>query len=129
MRETMTNELRKLVRSELLNVPDVKEVYFQIADTKAMFPHVVFSFDGINSLSEDNNREDYILIVDVWDKSDSFVKVEDITDSIIKLFRAYNAPQTKILPTFYFESSRNMIDEDKKIKHNQIKFTVQNYER
>lgn len=128
----MTNETRKLIKSQLDSLKadfGVKEVYFKIADNKQLYPHVVFNFDGINAYNEDNNRLDYRLVVDIWDKGHSSTKVEDITDAVIEKLKKSNLPQRDILPTFYLESSRSVIDEDKNIKHNQIRFTIQNYER
>jgi len=128
----MTNETRKLIKSQLDSLKadfGVKEVYYKEANDKKLFPHVVFYFDGVNSYSEDNNRLDYRLIVDVWDKGPSSILAENITDAVIKLFKKANLPQEEILPTMYLESSRSVLDEDKDLKHNQIRFTIQNYER
>ena len=124
----MTNDLKKLIKSEL-NMDRVKEVYYQLADDEALYPHIVFDLHQINLLADDNNRRDYRIVIDVWDKGTSTTVVDDIADAIDKRFNALNAPQDAILPTFYIESNYSVLDEDKNIKHRQLKIIAQNYER
>lgn len=125
----MINQLKKLIRENLIQIEGVKEVSFQMAKDDALFPHIVYYFDGDRALTDDNHRRDFSLFIDVWDKSTDSTLCNELTDSIVALFQAKNIPTEEILPTFYYESTTRVIDEDKTIKHNQIKFTVQNYER
>lgn len=125
-----TNELRKLIKAHLTNQEfvqkhGIKGVYFENADKDKMYPHIVFSFGNINT--GDIHRKDYALTVDVFDKSPSAFLVEEITDDIEDMFNALNDPQEKILPTFYLEGRRTVIDEDKTIRHRQIDIIIQNY--
>lgn len=126
-----TNELRKLVRtilgeSSFIDRHGIKEIYHEIASDDKMYPHIVFSFDDINT--GDLYRHDLSLIIDIYDKSDSAYLVESIADDIEDMFNAENLPQDTILPTFYLEARRPVADEDKKIRHRQIEVIVQNYE-
>lgn len=126
-----TNKLRKLVKSILGESKfkakhGIKEIYYELASDNKMYPHIVFSFDGINT--GDLYRHDLSLIIDIYDKSDSAYLVEQIADDVEDMFNAENLPQDTILPTFYLEARRPVIDEDKKIKHRQIEVIVQNYE-
>lgn len=123
-----TNDLRKLIRNKLLELPEsfgIKEVSYQIAENKEMYPHIVFSFDREENVDK---RSDYRLDIDVYDKGTPF-NVEDIADDIEEMFRQSNLPQATILPTFYAENRRRLPDEDKSIQHILLKFIIQNYER
>lgn len=104
----------------------IKEVYYEIASDDKMYPHIVFSFDTINT--GDLYRHDLSLIIDIYDKADSAYLIEQIADDVEDMFNAENLPQDTVLPTFYLEARRQVPDEDKRIKHRQIEVTVQNYE-
>lgn len=124
-----TNELRKLVRLLLGRFKDehgIKEIYYELARDDKMYPHIVFSFDNINT--GDLYRHDLSLVIDIYDKSDSAYLVEQIADDVEDMFNALNLPQDTILPTFFLEARRSVLDEDKKIRHRQIDVIVQNYE-
>lgn len=125
-----TNELRKLVNTMLsegafVKENDIKDVFFEVADDKALYPHIIFTFDNVNL--GDLHRKDKSLVIDVYDKSESAFRVEKIADEIEDMFNAKNLPQEHILPTFFLENRRAVPDEDKKIRHRQIEILVQNY--
>ena len=96
-------------------------------EEKKLYPHIVFTFRRIDL--QDLSRQDYILEVDVWDKEKDTTRVDNLADSVENLLQAKNLPQEHILPTFYLIDRRNILDEDKNIKHRQIQFQIQNYER
>lgn len=120
-----TNDLKKLVQTKLKTV--ATNVYYEVADDKAVYPHLVFSFRRLDL--NDLSRQDYILQVDVWDRSNKTQVVDDLADEVENLLQAQNLPQTDILPTFYLIDRKMVEDEDKMIRHRQIQFQVQNYER
>ena len=120
-----TNDLKKLIQTKLKTVTSL--VYHEIADEKALYPHIVFGFDRIDL--EDLSRQDYVLVIDVWDKGNSTTQVDDLAESVENLLQAENLPQENILPTFYLMDEHNVRDEDKAIKHKQIRFQIQNYDR
>lgn len=120
-----TNDLKKLVQTQLKTV--ATNVYYEVADDKAVYPHLVFSFRRLDL--NDLSRQDYILQVDVWDRSNKTQVVDDLADGVENLLQAQNLPQTDILPTFYLIDRKMVEDEDKMIRHRQIQFQVQNYER
>lgn len=127
-----TNVLRKLIKSMLSTEAfkekhGIKEIYFGNADDQKMYPHIVFSFDQINN--DDLHRDDISLVIDIYDKSTEAVLVEDIADDIEVMFDAENLPQDEILPTFYLDARRPVVEEDKEIQHRQIEVIVQNYEK
>ena len=122
---TKTNDLKKLIQTKLKTL--TTNVFYEIATDDAMYPHVVFTFNSIDL--GDLSRQDYMLNIDVWDKSKSTVTVDELCDKIETLLQGENLPQTRILPTFYLVDRRNIPDEDKQIRHRVIRFQIQNYVR
>ena len=124
-----TNDLKLLVQTKLKTV--TAKVYHELADEDALYPHIVFNFRRIDL--SDLSRQDYILEVDVWDRltktNQNTQRIDNLADSVEKLFQAENLPQDYILPTFYLIDEQNVLDEDKQIRHRKIQFQVQNYER
>lgn len=120
-----TNDLKYLVQSKLKTL--TANVYFEIANEKALYPHIVFNFRRIDL--GDLWRQDYILEVDIWDKRDSSLQVDDLADQVENLLQAENLPQDNVLPTFYLIDRQNIPDENKEIKHQRVQFQIQNYER
>lgn len=120
-----TNDLIELIKTKLSTV--ASNVYYEVADEDALYPHVVFSFQQINL--GDLSRQDYELDVDVWDKGEETETVEKLCDSIEHLLHGANLPQKNILPTFYLIDRRILFDEDKEIRHRVVRFQIQNYER
>ena len=120
-----TNDLKKLVQTKLKTVTE--NVYNEVANNDAVYPHLVFSFRRIDL--NDLSRQDYVLQVDVWDRNKKTQRVDDLADEVENLLQAQNLPQKNILPTFYLIDRKTVEDEDKMIRHRQIQFQVQNYER
>lgn len=120
-----TNDLKYLVQSKLKTL--TANVYFEIANEKKLYPHIVFGFRRIDL--NDLWRQDYILEVDIWDKQDSSLRVDDLADQVENILQAENLPQSNVLPTFYLIDRQNIPDEDKEIKHRRVQFQIQNYER
>lgn len=120
-----SNELRKLVNSQLKKVCD--NVYYRIAsDEKGkMYPHIVFEF--FSTYLPDLNRTDYTINIDVWTKNQSLA--EDLADEVEDTFNSVNLPQDTICPTFYISNRATVEDVDKEICHIIIKVVAQNYER
>lgn len=124
-----TDELRKVIKTQLdtLKTHGVKEVYYSTAADNAGFPHIVYNLSEVGSLNNDLNRYNYILEIDVWDRNKSESKALTLCDMIEELFNNSNLPQSSILPTFFFERRRNIVDSDKEIKHELMEFEIQLY--
>lgn len=120
-----TNDLKKLIKSQLEKV--CENVYHEKADEKKLYPHIVFSIESIDT--GDLHRKDYIINIDIWDKSDKTVLIDDLADDVEYLFHAVNLPQGNILPTCFTIDRKRLEDEDKEIKHRLIRLQVQNYTR
>ena len=116
-----TNALRKIIQS---NIDKIVQSYYRKGDKK-IFPRAVYDFENIDL--GDINRDDLILVVDLWDYGEDTTQIEDLADAIETIFNAANMPDEEVLPTFYRISLKPIDDEDKMIMHRQLKFQVQNY--
>lgn len=122
-----TNELRKAIQSILVGLKSdypIKEVSYRLADEITMFPHIVYDIDTVSIVRD---RDDYIVNVDIFDKDNK--RVEDIADSVSNMLRYANLPQEYILPTFRLDSRKNVPDDDKSIRHINIRLIASNFER
>lgn len=122
-----TNDLRKAIRERLETIKEeyeIQEIYFDLADDDALFPHLVVDFSG-DDLS-DFNRKDYTIDVDIYTKN--MVLLFDISDAIEDLFCNFNDPSETILPTFFLVSKIFVDDEDKTIKHGVVRMEAQLYD-
>lgn len=117
-----TNALRKIIQS---NIDSIVKSYYRKAGKEKIFPHAVYDFENIDL--GDINRDDLILVVDLWDHGEDTTQIEDLADAIETIFNAANMPDEEVLPTFYRISRKPIDDEDKMIMHRQLKFQVQNY--
>lgn len=117
-----TNSLRKIIQS---NINPIVKSYYRVADKDSLFPHAVYDFENIDL--GDINRDDLILLIDIWDKGTDTSSAEEIADNIEALFNAANLPDEEVLPTFYRIGRKPIDDEDKTMIHRQLKFQIQNY--
>lgn len=120
-----TNDLRKLMMTMLKEV--CNSVYCENADKDEIYPHIVYTISNINL--GDLVRNDYIADIDIWDRSESLLQIEELKDKVEDMFRNKNMPCDTILPTFYLVDSIKVNDEDKMIRHRRIRVQIQNYER
>ena len=118
-----TIELRKLIVKLLKEVN--KSVFYENASDKAEYPYIVYNLDNINTVNYPRN--DIILTIDVWDRSNSTVTVETLTDNIEDVLNMLNKPSKNLFPTFYLEDRMSIDDEDPLIRRRQLKFKIENY--
>ena len=76
----------------------------------------------------DSTRDDFDLVIDIWDRSPDQKTVEEIADQIERLFNAATIPSPPIYPTFFRDGRNNVEDPDKNLHHIQLHFIVQLYE-
>ena len=117
-----TKILRKLITEKLLTVEG--GVYHRIAPKDAEYPYKTFT---ISSAAFVDARDDMEVEVDIWDRSMSAKKVEEIADQVEALFADTNLPTPPIYPTFFRENRYTLDDPDKNLQHIQLRFLVQLY--
>ena len=117
-----TNRLREIIQAK---INSHLQCFYRTADSETSFPHAVYDFESIDL--GDINRDDLILIIDIWGKGKDTSQIEEIADNIETIFNAANLPSEEVLPTFYRISRKPIDDEDKTIIHRQLKFQIQNY--
>ena len=109
------NKLLKLILDTLKSKHP--RVYHENAPKNAEYPYIVFNInDGLKS-----HRDDLILTIDIWDRNDSSMVIEDLADTIDKLLDEAN------LPKFYRQQRLKVEDPDKTLKRRQLRFNVQTY--
>ncbi len=127
----MTQSLKKLIKNKLLAQCD--NVYYNRAQRNPSYPHVIFSFRPIDS--NDLNRKDYTVRIDVWDKQEGyntsadFSAIENLCDDIESMFNYLNEPFENILPTFYAVERRQIDDDNEALLHREITVQVQVYKK
>lgn len=125
-------ELKKQIQLFLKTKAD--RVYFRKANEKTAFPYVVFNFP--DSDADFFEREDIILEVDIWDKSNITTTIDTLTGSIdgdgdIKSPTGLNRKSINIdshLRAKIYRINRYTIDdEEKKIERRQLRYKVKAY--
>lgn len=101
------------------------EIFYEKAKNSSEYPYVVYELQETSFNYID--REDSILIINVWDKRDKTEVVESLSDEIKKIFLFANIPTDKILATFYLESKMAIPDEDEKIKRRELRIKIESY--
>ena len=119
-----TTLLRGLIREQLQTVPG--ETYHKQAIASAAYPYKTYLLESINF--PDSTRDDFDLVIDIWDRSPDQKTVEEIADQIERLFNVANVPRPPIFPTFFRDGRNNLDDPDKNLQHIQLHFIVQLYE-
>ncbi len=120
----MMNSLLKIVKNHLKTKHD--RVYHEEAPNNAKYPYIVFE---ITQGLKNSMRDDLILMVDIWDRNKDTMPIEDLTDTIDKLFHEANLPSENVLPTFYRETRLKVDDPDKTLKRRQLRFAIHTYFR
>lgn len=119
-----TTILRGLISEQLRTVQGA--TYHKQAAANAEYPYKTYLLESINYL--DSTRDDYDLVIDIWDRSPDQKAVEEIADQIEALFNVTNLPRPPIYPTFFRDGRNNLEDPDKTLQHIQLHFIVQLYE-
>jgi hypothetical protein len=109
-------------------------VYYEDAPDNAQYPYVVYDFPS--SLENFSNREDFILEIDIWDNATDTKPLETLTGNIdgdgnvdvpSGLHRKNFYVSGKLSAKVYKEGRYNIRDEDKRIKHRQLRYRIQTY--
>lgn len=109
-------------------------VYLEYAPTDAVFPYVIY--DLPSSYAGDSDREDFVLEIDVWDNSKDTTVLETLSGSIDGNGDIFNPTglnrkniyvDGKLAATCYREARFMIRDEDNRINHRQLRYTIQTY--
>lgn len=119
-----TTALRGLIQEQLLTVPG--ETHHKKATDNTTYPYKTYNLESINF--PDSTRDDYDLVIDIWDRSPDPKMAEEIADQIEALFNVANLPRPPIYSTFFRDVRNNIDDPDKNLQHIQLHFLVQLYE-
>ena len=119
-----TLRLRGLIQEQLQTVPG--ETHHKVAGKSVTYPYKTYLLESINFA--DSTRDDFDLVIDIWDRSPDQKTVEEIADQIEALFNASTLPRPPIYPTFFRDGRNNLDDPDKELQHIQLHFIVQLYE-
>lgn len=114
-----------IIKSKISNVAD--RVYLEKAPQGATFPFVTYRIQ--DSLNENENcREDFLFLVDVWGKQDNTTTVDDLQYNIgLELNRFVYPASTSITFHSYLVNRLMLLDSDESIKRRQLQFIVKTY--
>lgn len=115
-------ELKKVIFSLLKSVHS--RVYFVDAPEDETFPYVVYN---LPTSTEAENREDFMLEVDIWDKAKDTTAIETLTQSIDTLLNREHAVNSKVLVNLYRVNRLVLTDDDKSIKRRQLTYQAKTY--
>jgi hypothetical protein len=100
------------------------KVYLEQAPAKTPFPYVVFNLPNSD---EAEFREDFVLEVDVWDKSPDTTALETLTVSIDQALSRLKHLDTNFQASFYRVSRLMLPDDDPTIRRRQLRYQVKAY--
>lgn len=124
-------ELRKAIQTFLLT--KTTRVYFENAPENAAYPYVVFN---LPSSTENYQREDFRLEVDIWGNSNDTTALETLVGNIdgdghisaaTGLHRKHIYTNGVIQADIYRESRLVITDPDESVKRRQLIYTVKTY--
>jgi hypothetical protein len=125
-------ELQKQIYSFLKT--KTTRVFYEDAPDNAQYPYVVYDFPS--SLENFSNREDFILEIDIWDNATDTKPLETLVGNIdgngdidipSGLHRKNFYVDGVLSANVYKEGRYNIRDEDKRIKHRQLRYRIQTY--
>lgn len=100
-------------------------VFHESAGKGATFPYVVYKFP--NS-TDDFEKEDFILEVDVWGVGENTRDLEELTDDISKALHKYHHYSEGVVQTSVYRINRVAIpDPDRNIRRRQLRFVCKTY--
>ena len=124
-------ELQKVIQTFLST--KTTRVYFRQVPENAAYPYIVYNLPDSN---EEINREDFQLEVDFWDDNNVTSVIDTLVGDVdgdgdvfnpTGLHRK-NVYSSGVLSAKFYRTNRMMIeDEDPRIEHRQLRYSVQTY--
>lgn len=124
-------ELLSVIYAKLLVVHP--RVFLERAPDKTQFPYVTYN---LPTSDEQENREDFILEVDIWDNKTDTTVLETLTSTIdgngaitgaTGLNRLHHYENGVLQADFYRINRLQLPDPDEKIRRRQLRYEVKAY--
>lgn len=119
------NEIEIFLKKMLNSLTDVK-VFNDRSRKDSIYPYVVM--DSSNISTQLYPRVDVNLTLNIWDKSQNYIKVNEIADIIQSALNRNSKVADNITATFYLNIRKNVDDEDKELKRVYMLFDVEIYQ-
>lgn len=119
------NEIEIFLKKMLDSLVDVK-VFNDRSRKDSIYPYVVI--DSSNISTQLYPRVDVDLTLNIWDKSQNYIKVNKIADIIQSALNRNSKVADNITATFYLNIRKNVDDEDKELKRVYMLFDVEIYQ-
>lgn len=119
------DEIEIFLKKMLDSLVDVK-VFNDRSRKDSIYPYVVM--DSSNISTQLYPRVDVDLTLNIWDKSQNYIKVNEIADIIQSALNRKSEVADNITATFYLNIRKNVDDEDKELKRVYMLFDVEIYQ-
>lgn len=119
------DEIEIFLKKTLDSLVDVK-VFNDRSRKDSIYPYVVI--DSSNISTQLYPRIDVNLTLNIWDKSQNYIKVNEIADVIQSDLNRNSKVAGNITATFYLNIRKNVDDEDKELKRVYMLFDVEIYQ-
>lgn len=119
------NEIEIFLKKILNSLTDVK-VFNDRSRKDSIYPYIVA--DSSNISTQLYPRVDVDLVLNIWDKSQNYIKVNEIADIIQSALNRESKVADNITATFYLNTRKNVDDEDKELKRVYMLFDVEIYQ-
>lgn len=119
------NEIEIFLKKILDSLVDVK-VFNDRSRKDSIYPYIVI--DSSNISTQLYPRVDVDLALNIWDKSQNYIKVNKIADIIQSALNRNSKVADSITATFYLNTRKNVDDEDKELKRVYMLFDVEIYQ-
>lgn len=119
------DEIEIFLKKMLDSLVDVK-VFNDRSRKDSIYPYIVI--DSSNISTQLYPRVDVDLALNIWDKSQNYIKVNEIADIIQSALNRESKVADNITATFYLNTRKNVDDEDKELKRVYMLFDVEIYQ-
>lgn len=119
------DEIEIFLKKTLDSLVDVK-VFNDRSRKDSIYPYIVI--DSSNISTQLYPRVDVDLALNIWDKSQNYIKVNKIADIIQSALNRNSKVADNITATFYLNIRKNVDDEDKELKRVYMLFDVEIYQ-
>ena len=102
-----------------------KNVYLESADSDSLFPYLIYN---ISNVVNNGVIHSYFLDVDIWDKSDTTIKIDELEERLKKLDKTTYINEN-IQFTMYYDRTINTKSEHIELKRYTVMFEIRAIER